>query len=330
MDIGYIPNLTRETARIKREEFIMQIGEGNLKKPKTVTLEEYFVNPFFPAVFKYELMDNGYDKFLIETEEQLEKIKALFDMHGKRFGEGVTKNCVFQQLIKPPTKQATYLRVLMGASGEVIGASLRYQIEDAERRKMGGIFEPWFSNPESEYYLGCKRMFSTRSKDGFIHLSAPKFSDEKSKILKAHGIDPNNAEVPFTISEPLSRMMQEHQGLFGLVCGFDFIMDSDGTWYYLENQIQPNTREWGEPKGFRIPKEPANRSQTVCVEWIVNRFVLDLRMRHDELMKCLGLTYTYEAVMRDEEPESKTIINNNRPLQTGITRRKRPRRKRKS
>ena len=207
MDIGYIPNLTGETARIEREEFIMQIGEGNLKKPKTVTLEEYFVNPFFPAVFKYELMDNGYDKFLIETEEQLEKIKALFDIYGEMFEEKVTKNCVFQQLIKPPTKQATYLRVLMGASGEVIGASLRYQIEDVERREMGGIFEPWFSDPNSEYYLGCKRMFSTRSKDGFIHLSAQKFSDEKSKILKDHGIDPNNAEVPLTISEPLHRMM---------------------------------------------------------------------------------------------------------------------------
>ena len=107
-------------------------------------------------------------------------------------------------------------------------------------------------------------------------------------------------------------------------------MDSDGTWYYLENQIQPNAREWGEPKGFRIPKEPTNGSQTAYVEWIVNRFVLDLRMRHDELMKCLGLTYTYEAVMRDEETKPKTIINNNSPLQAGITGRKRPHEKRRS
>ena len=79
IDKECIPNLSPETARMRREEFIMQIGEGELKKPKTVTLEEQFANPFFPAVFKYELIDNGYDKFLIETEEQLaERLIHLF------------------------------------------------------------------------------------------------------------------------------------------------------------------------------------------------------------------------------------------------------------
>ena len=56
-------------------ECIAKSGGDKFNYPKTLNVEQYFENSFFPAVFKNTITNGGVDKFLIENQEQLNIIK---------------------------------------------------------------------------------------------------------------------------------------------------------------------------------------------------------------------------------------------------------------
>lgn len=124
---------------------IFESGGEKLNYPYSLTVKEYFKNPFFPSVFKNELLNGGKDKFLIETPEQLEKIKKLYTKfyNDIRYKDAFD-NSIFQQYIETPTNNKTYLRVLMSASGDVMGASLKYSKGSEKKREPQGLFEKHF------------------------------------------------------------------------------------------------------------------------------------------------------------------------------------------
>lgn len=58
---------------------------------------------------------------------------------------------------------------IMFTSGDVLGATLRYSNRYAERRKTDGVFEQFFWNEQSEYFMNCKGMFNYySSRDSII------------------------------------------------------------------------------------------------------------------------------------------------------------------
>lgn len=267
---------------------IFQAGGDKLNYPFSATIEEYFLNPFFPAVLKNELANGGIDKFLIETPEQLEVIKKFYKKFSSNKEYAEVFSCsIFQQLIETPTKYQTYMRVLMSTSGDLMGASLKYSKVSEQRRKPGGILEKYFWDENSEYFLNCRGMFNYYSEGGNISFSQPKYSDEKKSILEAHGIDSNNPTIPSDVLEVASSIAQKCNKELGIMCGIDFILnESDNKWYYLENQAFPAIEEWASAKDINVIK-------VKNVNDYIKYLALELETRHDALMMYMRKKLSY-------------------------------------
>lgn len=234
---------------------IAQSAGPNFHFPISVPIEEYFANPFFPAVFKNELQNGGKDKFLISTPEQVGIIKYFYEQNkGDKNVLEAFNNCIIQQFIETPTKYATYMRVLANGAGEVMGANLKCSRTDFEKSELKSDFERIFLDPNSKYYLNTTKMFNYYSGGLEIGLSQPKYSSDKRDILIAHGFDMDNVRLPDEVADVVKNIMRNCNQEVGVMCGIDFILNAaDGHWYYLENQAFPAIEEWAKPKGITIP-----------------------------------------------------------------------------
>ena len=283
-----------ELADIKtfKKEFdkrMFEAGTDKLNYPYSLRIEEFFAKPFFPAVLKNELTNGGIDKFLIETPEQLEKIKKFYKkFHNIEPYKTNFENCIFQQYIETPTNHQTYLRVLMSASGDAMGASLKYSQVSEKHREPEGIFEKYFWDKNSEYFLNCKGMFNYYSNGGNILFSQPRFSYDNRNILKAHNIDPDNPTIPDTVLEIASSIMKKCNKELGIICGFDFILnEKDNKWYYLENQAFPAIDEWAATKGIR-------KLKVNSVDDYISYCALELEARYEALLMTMKKSLTQQ------------------------------------
>lgn len=274
-------------------------GGEKLNYPHSVTVEEFFNNPFFPAVFKNELMNGGIDKFLIETPEQLEIIKKFYnDFSWNPQIMNAFNLSIFQQLIETPTNHKTYMRVLMSASGDVMGASLKYSRVSSSKREPEGIFEPFFCDENSEYFLNCSGMFNYYSEGGNISFSQPRYSFENSRILQEHGIDPSAPTIPDDVLEVASNIATKCNQELGIMSGIDFILNKyDNKWYYLEIQAFPAIEEWAVTKGIRKIKRGG-------IEEYIKYCELEIEARHDALMMYMNKKNSKEAATEEDKPKS--------------------------
>ena len=268
------------------DQRIMEAGGEQLNYPYSLSMEEYFQNPFFPAVFKNESTNGGIDKFLIETPEQVEIIKRFYrDFSSNKTYKNAFSCSIFQQLIEPPTNGKSYMRVLMSASGDVMGASLKYSKSGSYRREAEGLFEQHFWNPESPYYLNCSGMFNYYSEGENISFSQPRFSTEKAKVLLEHGIDPSHPEVPSEVLEVATSIATKCNRELGIMSGMDFILNKhDGKWYYLEIQAFPAIEEWAVTKGIKKLKKGD-------IDDYINYLKISLEARYAALMMCMEKSY---------------------------------------
>lgn len=266
----------------KYDKALFEACEGKLNYPYSLNMEEYFENPFFPAVFKNELMNGGKDKFLIETEEQLEIIKKFYNaFKNKPQYKDAFDVSIFQQLIKTPTEYKTYMRVLMSASGDVMGASLKYSRPGYQQRLDFGMFEKYLRDKNSEYFLNAKEMFNYYSGGGEISFAQPRYSYEKQEILKAHGIAPKNPAIPEEVLEISSLIATKCNNQLGIMCGIDFIFnEQDKKWYYLEVQGFPAIDEYLETQRLKTPKVKTANDYVKLLE-------LELEVRYAALMMCM-------------------------------------------
>ncbi len=246
--------------------------------PFSLPLKDYLNNPFFPAVFKNELTNGGQDKFLIETSKQVEIIRKFYHNYYNISDYNDAFNCtICQQFLKNPGKYATYLRVLVAGSGDIMGASLKYAIRTANNTHLAGFFEKNLLNPQSEYFINAQKMFNYYSGGENITFSQPKYSSEKTSILAEHGFDLANLSLPISVLEVCKNIMEKCNRELGIMCGIDFMLNQfDGKWYYLENQAFPAIEEWAWVKGIKIP-------QTQNIKGYLNYLELDLQARYEAL-----------------------------------------------
>lgn len=264
----------------KFDQKIFEAGGKNLNYPYTLTVQEYFKNPFFPAVFKNESQNGGIDKFQIDTPEQLEKIKELYDdFYWHPQIKEAFDYSIFQQLIETPTNNKTYMRILMSSSGDVMGASLKYSNPVMKKRELSGVFEPIFLNEKSAYFLNCKSMFNYYSNGGNIYFPQPRYSNESKRYLKAHGIDEDNPSIPSEVLEVASNIATKCNRELGIISGIDFIYNkNDNKWYYLEIQAFPAIEEWAVAKGIRKFKTNDD------IDGYIKYMMLEKDARHDALI----------------------------------------------
>lgn len=266
----------------KYDQKIFKACEGKLNYPYSLNMEQYFERPFLPAVFKNELMNGGKDKFLIETEEQVEIIKKFYnDFNNNPQYKDAFDVSIFQQLIETPTEYKTYMRVLMSASGDVMGASLKYSRPGYQQRLDFGMFEKYLRDKNSEYFLNAKEMFNYYSGGGEISFCQPRYSYEKQEILKAHGIDYETPAIPEEVLEISSMIAQRCNNQLGIMCGIDFIFnEQDKKWYYLEVQGFPAIDEYLETQRIKPPKVNNANDYVKLLE-------LELEVRYIALMMCM-------------------------------------------
>lgn len=247
--------------------------------PYSVSIEEFFEHPFFPAVFKNEATNAGKDKMLIETPEQLEIFKKFYETYKNKKVYQEQFGCsIFQQLIETPTENKTYLRVLMSASGDVLGASLKYSRPSMQDRPLQGTFEKHLLDPKSPFYINSTGMFNYYSGGGNINLGQSRFDYSEKQMLIEHGIDPENPILPAEVMEVSANIARNANKELGIMCGIDFIMDkNDGKWYYLENQAFPAIDEWALPRRIRIKEYRG-------IKDYIKYNALDLEARFEALM----------------------------------------------
>lgn len=265
------------------DQRIFAAGGEKLNYPLSSSMEDFFNNPFYPAVLKNESTNGGKDKFLIETPEQLEVIKKFYKKFKKIEPYNFAFNSsIFQQLIETPTEHKTYLRVLMSASGDVLGASIKYSRVTDKKREARSIFEKHFWDKESEFFVDLKGMFNYYSGGGDINLAKTRFSYEEREILKAHGISPENPCVPTDVLEVASNIAINCNPELGIICGIDFILDKNtNKWYYLEVQAFPAIDEWANARRKRIV-EVRNINDYIKYN------ALDLEARYEALMMVMA------------------------------------------
>lgn len=266
----------------KYDQALFEACEGKINYPYSLNIEQYFENPFLPAVFKNELMNGGKDKFLIETAEQIGIIKKFYnDFNDNPQYKDAFDVSIFQQLIETPTEYKTYMRVLMSASGDVLGASLKYSRGSYTERPDLGMFERFLKDKTSKYFLGAKSMFNYYSGGGEISFCQPRYSYEKQEILKAHGIDPENPAIPEEVLKVSSLMATKCNNQLGIICGIDFIFnEQDKKWYYLEVQGFPAIDEYLETQRIKPPKVNNANDYVKLLE-------LELEVRYIALMMCI-------------------------------------------
>lgn len=261
------------------DQKIFEAGGINLNYPESVTMEEFFEKPFFPAVLKNELMNAGIDKILIENLSQLEKVKAFYeDFKNDPNYSDTFRSTIFQRFIKSPGKYNSYIRILMNAGGNVMGASLKYSKTAETRREFKGTFEPALLESGSKYHTDAKRMFNYYTDGDSISFTQPRYSTEKQEVLKLHGIDPSNPKIPKEVLEVASNIAIKCNDALGVMCGIDFMYNEiDGKWYYLEVQAFPSIDEWLNQKGQRTIKVKG-------IDDYIKYNEIELEARHEALL----------------------------------------------
>lgn len=268
----------------------------SINYPYSVHIEEYLQYPFFPAVFKNESTNAGKDKILIETPEQLETFKKFYEAYKTKPGYKEQFECsIFQQLIETPTENKTYMRVLMSASGDVLGASLKYSRPSMQERPLQGTFEKHLLDPKSPYYLNSSQMFNYYSGGGNINLGDTRLCYSDKQILIEHGIDPENPEVPAAVIEVAANIARNANKELGIMCGIDFIMDKkDGKWYYLEVQAFPAIEEWAVPRRVRLKEVKTMKDYIKMNEQdLVARYEALTLLMNKKLTKDTSTSFTY-------------------------------------
>lgn len=248
-----------------QKDLFCVLKKYSITEPKSVRfLKNGFPTeiPDFPFVLKNEHNQGGKEKFLIENETQLNKVKQfyrdyrnrVFDDHDDLgYQERFFRYVRMQEYIKTPTPYNTSLRVLVNSVGRIMTASLKYaDPNETFIKDHNGYFDRFLSEPDSLYYIGEKSIISNTVSGGNSILFAKKqFTDEEKAILTAHQIDSQSPAVPSCIADACKEVAITYRREFGAVIGLDFIFDdTNKEWKYLEEHEFPMLFSYAEQYHF--------------------------------------------------------------------------------
>jgi hypothetical protein len=221
------------------------IPELNL--PPSLSFDEYEAqsNRELPVMLKFPQFQRGVGKFVLTEECQVEKALQLM-----RSRNALAKSAIFQTFIETPSEHATTYRVLMSASGAIVGAYLGYSSDDAttgDQRDIPSDLLPLYDE-NSEYFVGkaatSQLLHTPHSASRQIALNRTDASKpiepHERDILAAHGLDENDPRIPEALiarSRKLAELTSEDAG--GIIYGTDFIQAQNGQLHFLEQNQKP-------------------------------------------------------------------------------------------
>lgn len=240
--------------RVKTEADLLaekDIDLKSIKRPLTVTVDEYSKKPFLPAVFKNSTADRGEDKYLIENEEQLKKITEVLNLPESQ-AMNLKEDFIVQEYIKSFSGINSSLRVYVTSTGDVLSSLLLISADEhakASTKSLGlDVFNPceYLSDPDSPYFLNAKSIVSNAAAGGSIiplNKETHDLSPNEEIIVSFHEIDPLTMSLPESVIEQSKQIGPAWENKKGLVLGLDFIYNSkDNDWYYLEANRNPSVK----------------------------------------------------------------------------------------
>lgn len=176
----------------------------------------------------------------------------------QRLGGGrMIDNYKYQEYKPSLSPYNTSIRVWVDALGKVHGGALirskkkkgeDYMADDDANKldvhfdkksnRTIGLFEVYFTNPRSPFYLHARDITSNSRRNGRIICLNGESSSNRidASVLQAHGIDPLHPVLPNQIQEfgsSIGKIMREAYPIVGV----DFLLSDDT--YYLETNIKP-------------------------------------------------------------------------------------------
>ncbi len=215
-----------------------------------LTVNDWFNDKFFPAVFKLNGTSQGRGIYVVDDEFQLSK---MFDYHSfgvKNICDFKTDDFRISRFIECPSNYYTHYRVFTVGSGKILGAVLSYsgfKKSDDVRVTSDWLMDA-YDYPKSPIFLNRRDIMSNKSRGGNqIPLNLNKHSraiiNYEESILKEHGI--TNQELPKEINDyaiTAARLLGK-KGLY--VLGQDWIQDLNGDFICLEVNYQPGLEIFG-------------------------------------------------------------------------------------
>jgi hypothetical protein len=225
------------------------INFSNVKVPVTLSVDDFIKNISFPRVFKNITANRGEDKYLIENEEQLKKIMALFELpESKKIN--LKNEFVVQEYIKSFDDINSSIRVFTTCTGDILSSLFLFSTDKNPKnriKKYGfDIFNPceYLNDPTSPCYLNSKNIISNAAAGGKaipLNIETSKLDATDEIVLTLHGINIETLELPEKIIEQCKEISTAWESKKGIVLGIDFIYNSkNDNWYYLETNRNPS------------------------------------------------------------------------------------------
>lgn len=226
-------------------------NEGkDIPRPWHRSYDEYHEGSSFSLpVFLASSLDGGQAKYLIETNEQLNRFQS-FNEH---FATNQLSSLFeVREFIPTPGDRYTSYRIVMAANGEPIAAGLLYSghVKGQEKRvevptnrtwdRVGDSMLSGLENPISPFFLGARDARSNINQGGSViplmgGTNARPVTEKEKTILLDHGIDPADIRIPDTLLQQASLFGANIGKYYGMAVGVDFIQHADtGAFYFLE------------------------------------------------------------------------------------------------
>ena len=215
-----------------------------------------------PFVFKNVLINRGKEKFLIQTEEDYEKLinacsilmnPGFLFMVGKGNNDDryhinyrrYLSNFVIQEYVDTPTDYNTSVRLLTSSSNDLLYASLKYN-EVGEYTDETSLVGSFLS---TVYPISTKSIVSNTCSGGSnIILGEDSYTPEEKKILSLHDINSDQFRKVVSASQDLHELLHSE---LGILCGFDYIYDKEKQkWFLLEYHSVPMVGDYVKRFGF--------------------------------------------------------------------------------
>lgn len=240
---------------LEEAQFLREQVDG-IRFPATVRYKDYQAKPSAekPIVMKNERMSKGRQKYLIESDEQLDRLSRWMVSYGK------PEEWLAQEFIETPGSAPCSFRVLVDCTGAVVASQINYGPPKNSKMPVKAVpqaddivLDPsMLLESPSEYDLKARSIVSNRmllndddtTIGGRITLNPLPVSHpcslKEKRILDAHGLDakePALPQLPAEVSRVASGIgralgIKNHR-VQELVLGVDIVQKRDTDEYYV-------------------------------------------------------------------------------------------------
>ena len=283
----YITGKREYTTSDYEESIELSLEKKGISKPTTYSFQIGDLKNSryeLPFVFKNERQNCGREKFLIQTSDDYKNLlkackylierESITDSNGKKctidYKKYLESGFVIQEYINAPSKYNTTVRLITTPSNKLLYGALKYNKPSSykdETTLIGYLLN-------DVYPLSTKSIVSNTCRGGNnIILGEKNYTSEEEKLLASHNI---NSDKFNNLVQASLDTHKEFQSKLGIICGFDYIYDSDkDKWFLLEYHRKPMLGDYSRKNNV----DYTTSSDTLIADGRVRATALSLALR---------------------------------------------------